>query len=148
MFFPIGSRRSVVHHPGFANSQHREDMIKAPPSLTLGSVVSAVFGRRWACTHLEPMPALEEPRQPHVRIRSPLRPSTCSSSFVQLLFFDCLRTCQNLYSLNSVLVAFPFLGWTPSHFRCAGSHRCTSSPTVGDPLDSLNRRARDSVEES
>ena len=42
---------------------------------------------RWACAHLEPMPALGEPGQPHVRIRSPLRPSTCSSSFIQLHFF-------------------------------------------------------------
>ena len=42
------------------------------------------------------------------------------------LFFDCLRTCQHLYSLYPVLLAFPFLGWAPSHFRCAGSHRSTS----------------------
>ena len=33
-----------------------------------------------------PMLALKEPGQPHMRIRSPLRPSTRSSSFVQLLF--------------------------------------------------------------
>ena len=38
--------------PDLANSQHREDMSKAPPSLTIGSVVSAVFGGRWACAHL------------------------------------------------------------------------------------------------
>ena len=34
-----------------------------------------------------PTLALEEPGQPYVRIRSPLRPSTRSSSFVQPLFF-------------------------------------------------------------
>ena len=38
--------------PNLANSQHQEDMSKAPSSLTLGSVVSAVFGGRWACAHL------------------------------------------------------------------------------------------------
>ena len=38
--------------PDLANSQHREDMSKAPPSLTIRSAVSAVFGGRWACAHL------------------------------------------------------------------------------------------------
>ena len=58
-----------------------------------------------------PMLALEEPGQQYVRIRSPLRPSTRSSSFVHLLmFFDRLRTCQYLSALCSVLLAFPLLG--------------------------------------
>ena len=148
MFFRIGLRRSVVHHPGLANSQHREDMSKAPPSLTLGSVVSAVFGGRWACTHLEPMPALEEPRQPHVRIRSPLRPSTCSSSFVQPLFFLTASVPASTSTLYTPYLWLSLFSDGPLHtFEVLDHTAAHLSPPVGDPSDSLNR-ARDSVEES
>ena len=100
--FRIGLRRSVVHHPGLANSQHREDMSKAPPSLTLGSALSAVFGgrkvgvcspgahasvgRTRAAAREDSKPASAVNRQ---LVQAPLYNST---------FFDCLRTCQYLYS--------------------------------------------------
>ena len=91
-----------------------------------------------------PMLALREPGQPHKRKRSPLRPSTRSSSFVQLLMFFLTgsvpaSTCPlyapyfwlSLYS-DELLQTIDMLDDTTLHL----------SPAVGDPSDSLNRRAR------
>ena len=76
-------------------------------------------------------------------IRSPLRPSTRSSSFVQLLIFltgSVPASTSPLYApyfwlslfSDELLQTFDMLDDTTLHL----------SPAVGDPSDSLKRRAR------
>ena len=91
--------------PDLANSQHREDMSKAPPSLILGSVVSAVFGGRWACAHLAAHAGVG-------RTRAVAREDTKPASAVNS--FKLLCRSPHFYLTGSVpaspvrLIGFPF----------------------------------------
>ena len=116
-------------------------MSKAPSSLTLGSVVSAVLGGRWACAHLAAHAGVKRTR---AATHKDSKPASAVNSLKLLtpLFFDWLRTCKYLSALypyfwlslfsDELLQTLDMLDDTTLHL----------SPAVGDPSDSMNRRAR------
>ena len=129
--------------PDLANSQHREDMSKAPSSLTIRSVVSAVFGGRWACAHLAAHAGVKRTR---AAAHEDSKPASAINSFKLLCTTPLFLTgtvpasTSPLYApyfwlslfSDELLQTFDMLDDTTLHL----------SPAVGDPSDSLNRRAR------